>query len=242
MAVSYGGNYNSVSEITGPSGWYTINSAAGSCQTYVDQSYDGGGWALVLADRAFTAGMNNLTYVDATTKCNFRTGGTNNGSNTVVPERSKLSGLADYNVFVAPLFWPMLAGRASSGKVTVVQYVSGTNGSALSATGSHNKRYRWRFDSFNSRLGFVGATGISDETGTGAPGLYSYHSNGSYSLSTYDVDQDAHGGNCSTFYNNYPFWYGGCWNGNYFAEGGYADGPYWSGSGSGFQYGAVYIK
>jgi len=243
MSVHYNARYNSVSEIKGPSGWYIINTAAGPCQTYVDQTYDGGGWCLVLANRAFTAGMNNLTYVDATTKSNFRTGGTNNGTNTVVPEGSKLSSLADYNVFIAPLFWPMLAGRASSGKVTVVQYVSGTNGTALNATGSHNKRYRWRFDSFNSRWGFVGATAISDETGTGSPGFYRYHAAESYSLTTYDVDQDAYGGNCSTLYNNNPWWYGACWDGNYFAGGGYQDQANWTGAGSDlYQYGAVYIK
>jgi hypothetical protein len=243
MGTNYNGRYNSVSEITGPSGWYTINTAAGPCQTYINQSYDGGGWCLVLANRQNTGGMNNLTYVDATTKSNFRTGGSSQGANTVVPEGSKLSSLADYNVFIAPLFWPMLAGRASSGKVTVVQFVSGTNGTALNATGSHNKRYRWRFDSFNSRWGFVGATGISDETATGSPGMLNYHAANGFSLTTYDVDQDTNGGNCATYYNNNPFWYGSCWSGNWFAGNGYADAPYWDSSGSDYwQYGAVYIK
>lgn len=243
MGIHYNGRYNSVSEVRGPSGWYTINTTAGPCQTYIDQSYDGGGWCLVLANRGSTAGMNNLTYVDATTKCNFRTGGTNNGSNTTVPEGSKLATLADYNVFIAPVFWPLLAGRATSGKVTVVQFVSGTNGTALNATGSHNKRYRWRFDSFNSRWGFTGVVAVSDETSTGAPGFYSYHAGNGYSLTTYDVDQDVNGGNCSTYYNNNPWWYGSCWDGNYFAGGGYSDQANWAGAGSQlYQYGAVYIK
>jgi hypothetical protein len=34
MSVNYGARYNSVAEITGPSGWYIINTAAGPCHTY----------------------------------------------------------------------------------------------------------------------------------------------------------------------------------------------------------------
>ena len=66
--------------------------------------------------------------------------------------------------------------------------------------------------------------GIDDETGTGAPGFFSYHAN-SYSLTTYDRDQDGHSGNCSTSYGNQPWWYGSCWDGSYF---GHNNGPYWS--------------
>lgn len=237
MAVAYNARYNSVSEIKGPSGWYCINTSAGPCVTYVDQSYDGGGWCLVLANRASQGAFSNLTYVDATTNCNFR-------SNGNVVTTGKLKGLADHDVWVAPVFWPLLAGRVTSGKVTVVQYVAGTNGIALNATGSHNKRYRWRFDSFNSRWGFVGATGISDETGTGAPGFYSYHAVNGYSLTTYDVDQDVYGSNCAQQYGNTPWWYGACWDGHYFPNGGgYSNYPNWAGAGSQlYQYGAVYIK
>jgi hypothetical protein len=125
----------------------------------------------------------------------------------------------------------------------VVQFVA-TSAVALGSTGSHTKRYRWRFDNFNSTYAIVGATAIADETSTGSPGFYSYHAANGFNLSTYDNDQDAYGGgNCSTFYNNNPFWYGGCWSGNYFAGGGYADAPYWDGAGGDYHnYGAVYIK
>jgi len=63
-------------------------------------------------------------------------------------------------------------------------------------------------------------------------------------LTTYDNDQDAYGsGNCSTFYNNNPWWYGACWSGNYFAGNGYQDAPYWDSSTTDYhQYGAIYIK
>lgn len=241
MSIHYSPRYTSVSQIKGPSGWYIINTEAGPCQTYVNQEYDGGGWCLVLANRAYTAGLNNLSYIDATTNCNFRTDGTNNGTNTVVPFGSKLTSLANYNVWIAPVFWPLLAGRVTANKITVVQFVSTTNGTALN--GTHTKRYRWRFDEFNSNWGMTGVTSISDETSTGAPGFYGYHAANGFSLTTYDVDQDQNGGNCSTYYNNNPWWYGSCWSGNYFGGGGYLDAPYWDGSGSDYhQYGAVYIK
>jgi hypothetical protein len=124
----------------------------------------------------------------------------------------------------------------------VVQFVS-TAPVALGSTGSQTKRYRWRFDNFNSTYGITGATAISDETGTGAPGFYSTHAANGYNLSTYDNDQDTNGGSCSTYYNNNPWWYESCWSGNYFAGGGYQDAPYWNSSGPDYHnYGAVYIK
>ena len=230
--------------VKGPSGWYMIQTPYGPCHTYVNQDYDGGGWCLVLANRINTAGMNNLTYVDATTKCNFRTGGTANGSNTTVEAGSKLAALSNYNVWIAPCFWPALGYRADSSNITVVQFVSSTIGTGLNNTATHTKRYRWRFSNFNTRWAFQGVAAVSDETSTGAPGFYSYHAVNGYSLTTYDVDQDVNGGNCATYYNNNPFWYGSCWSGNWFGGGGgYADAPFWDSSGGDYHnYGAVYIK
>lgn len=243
MAVYYGGNYTDISKITGPSGFYNIRVGTDNVPVYIDQSYDGGGWVCVLANRAFTAGMNNLAFYDAVNSCNYRSGGTNNGTNTTVSVPTKLTSLANYNIWIGTKYWSSLAGRVTTGKVTVVQFVSGTNGTALSATGSHNKRYRWRFDAFNGTYGMTGVTALSDETGTGAPGFYSYHAANGYSLSTYDVDRDVNGGNCATYYNNNPWWYGGCWSGNYFAGGGHTDAPYWDSSTTDYHnYGAVYIK
>jgi hypothetical protein len=196
-----------------------------------------------MSNTAYTGGMNNLNYFDAVNTCNFRNPGTNNGTNTSRGVKG-LTGVSGYNSWIGLKYWQYLAGRVTSGKVMVVQFVS-TSPVALGSTGSQTKRYRWRFDNFNSTYGIVGATAISDETGTGTPGFYSYHAANGFSLSTYDNDQDAYGGgNCSTFYNNNPFWYGGCWSGNYFAGGGgYSDAPYWDSSTTDYHnYGAVYIK
>lgn len=242
MSVNFGGRYTSVSQITGPSGFYTIWLNYEPITIYVDQSYSGGGWVCVLANRAYTGGMSNLTFHDAVNSNNYRTGGTNNGSNTVVTQ-PKLSGLANYNIWIGTKFWPLLGYRENSSYITVVQFVSGTNGTALANTGVHNKRYRWQFTGFSSTYGFTSATSVSDETSTGVPGMYSYHAANGFSLTTYDMDRDAYGANCSALYNNNPWWYGACWDGNYFAGGSYADQPNWAGAGSQlYQYGAVYIK
>jgi hypothetical protein len=237
MGTYYGKAYSSVSQITGASGWYNVYVSGRKAFVYVNQDYDGGGWVLVLANRGGTGGMNNLTYNNAVFSSNYRT-----NSGFIAPNRT-FGALSNYNVWIGTSMWSGLAGRATSGKVTVVQFVSTSNGTALNSTGSHTKRYRWRFDNFTSTYAFSGVTAVSDETGTGSPGLYSYHALNGYSLTTYDNDQDVYGANCSTLYNNNPYWYGACWSGNYFAGGGYADNPYWDGSGGDYhQYGAVYIK
>ena len=239
MAIVYNGKYNRVSDIIGPSGWYWIDTELGPVHTYVNQDYDGGGWVLALANRSGQGAMSNLTYNDAVNTCNIRT-----NFNTPVPIGSKLIGLSNYDMWLGTKFWSTLSGRVTANKVTVVQFVASSNGVALNATGSHTKRYRWRFDNFNQTYGMVGAAAISDETGTGAPGLYSYHAANGFSLSAFDLDQDTLGGSCSTFYGNIPWWFGACWDGFYFSNGfGHANSPYWAGSGSDFHnYGAVYIK
>ena len=238
MGVHYNANYTSVSQVKGPSGFYNIDILGNNTKqfVYVNQDYDGGGWVCVLANRGATGGMNNLTYSNAVNSINYRSG------NAVSDPRSGSRSLADHNIWVGTQYWSALSGRVTSGKVTVVQFVSGTNGTALN--GSHTKRYRWRFDNFNGTYGMVGATAISDETSTGSPGFYTYHAAGGYNLTTFDNDQDVYGANCSSLYNNNPWWYGACWSGNYFAGGGgYADYPYWDSSGGDYhQYGAVYIK
>jgi len=244
MAVFYGGQYKSVADIQGPSGFYNILLDGVNVPVYVDQSYDGGGWVMVLANRRNTAGMNNLTYENAIQNCNYRTGGTANGTNTVVNPTSKLSGLADYNAWIGLRHWSRLAGRATANKITVVQFVSATVGATLSNTAAHTKRYRWNFNNFTSTFAFSGAAAVSDETSTGAPGFYASHAAAGAALTTFDRDQDGNSGNCATYYNNNPFWYTSCWSGNWFAGGsGYADAPHWVSSGAdNHNYGAVYIK
>jgi|TARA_R110000764_G_scaffold64338_1_gene135444 hypothetical protein len=239
--------YTSIDQVKGPSGFYNIQTSQGPVCVYIDQEYDGGGWAMVLANRGGTAGMTSLTYDDAINKSNYRTepssDDSTNTTHGVNPALTNLS-LSDVNTFIGLKFWFDLAQRETANRVTIVQFVSSTHGTPLSSTGSHNHRYRWDFAGWGTGYSFTTSTAIADETGTGVPGFYSYHSKGNRKLTTYDNDQDENGGNCSTYYNNNPFWYGSCWSGNYFGGGGYSDRPYWTSSNSANShlYGAVYIK
>ncbi len=236
MAMHFGGRYTSVSQITGPSGFYNIKVGNDNVVVYVDQEYDSGGWVCVMANRQGNGGMNNLTYYDAINTCNYRA-----SSSTTPAPLYNLNGLSNYNIWIGTKYWEALGKRHDSSNVTVVQFVSGTNGTPLS--GSHTKRYRWRFSNFTPTFAFSGVAAVSDETSTGSPGFYNNHAAGGYNLSSYDNDQDTNGGSCSSYYNNNPWWYESCWSGNYFAGGGYVDAPYWNSSGSDYhQYGAVYIK
>ena len=235
--------YYNVTDVPNTSGFYRIVINDEPVVVYIDQSYDGGGWVCVMANRRYTAGMNNLTYSDAINKCNYRVGGSDDATNTTITAGRQGDALADVNIFIGLKYWSALAGRASSGNVTIVQFSSGTNGTTLSDTSNHQQRYRWRFSSFTANYAFQSVTGISDETGTGSPGFISMASSGR-GLSTYDNDQDTNGGSCSSYYNNNPFWYTSCWSGNMFAGGGYIDGPYWTSSSATYsrQYMALYIK
>ena len=244
MAEIHGPRHNKVSDVRGPSGFYSIKLGGEYVTVYVDQEYDGGGWVCVLASRVGTGGMGNLTYSNAVNSSNYRTGGSADTPGPVVDPYTPLSGLSNYNIWIGTKYWELLGKRVNSSYVTVVQFVANTSGTALGSTGSHTKRYRWRFNSFSSTYAFTGVAAISDETSTGSPGLYGYHAANGFSLTTYDNDQDVYGANCSTLYANNPWWYGACWDGNYFAGGGYyADKPNWSGAGTDLHnYGAIYIK
>lgn len=243
MALGYGNKkvYNSAAEITGPSGWYMIRVGGKPRPFYVNQDYDGGGWVLVMANRRYTAGMNNLKWNDAMYSVNYRHGGSDDATNELGIGRSSPP-LSDFNAWVGLNFWRELAGRASSGKITVVQYTANTNGVPLN--GTHNQRIRFNGTHFNTNGAFQGKALNSLEVnnnGWGNSGFYSMMGN---KLTTYDKDLDSNSGNCSTYYNNNPFFYTSCWTGNIFAGGGYVDGPYWTSSSSTYsqQYCGVYIK
>ena len=247
MATGYGKStiYDNASQITGPTGWYKINTSSGRAYPfYLDQGYDGGGWVLVMANRRYTSGMNNLKFNDAMNVPNYRHNGTDDATND--QGIGPTSTLANFNAWIGLNFWSELAGRATASTITVVQYTAATDGVALSSTGSHAQRIRFTGTGFNSTTGaFQGKSGTAtlelDTNGWGNSGFYNMMGN---PLSTYDQDNDTNGGNCSTYYNNQPFFYTSCWTGNIFAGGSYVDGPYWVSSVSPYpqQYCGVYIK
>jgi general secretion pathway protein G len=78
--------------------------------------------------------------------------------------------------------------------------------------------------------------------GANAPGLYYAHNNSPFT--TYDADHDSNSGNCATYYNNHPWWYTSCWDGNFFSGGSsYQEAAYWTGSTADYYaYGSIWIR
>ena len=200
-------------------GMYYLNPGGlGAQQFYCDFTYDNQRvWVLVLANRANTGGMTNLTYANAT-GATINTSGTYNSS-------------LGFNLWVGLNYWKHLGN-------TICQIVAG---SPMNLTSTPSKRARWKFNGFTSTYAFIHPRDVTVDIGD-TPGWYAYHAVNGYSLTTYNNDQDAWGGNCSQNYGNQPWWYGACWDGNYFAGGGYQDAPYWVGSGGDYySYGAAYL-
>ena len=206
-----------------PTGFYWLNPGnLGVIKLWCDMSYRGGGWALVMCNRAGTGGMPNITYSSAVQSVNVR--------------RAYTSDL-DFNLFVGTQYWVSLG-------LNVAQFCS-IGIRHLGDISQHTKRYRWSYTGMSGTYGFQGAAAVIDETSTGAPGFYAYHAVNGFSLTTYDNDQDVHPSNCANFYGGHPFWFGACWSGNMWGStsGDYADAPYWDSSGGDFHnYMAVYLK
>jgi hypothetical protein len=200
-------------------GIYWLNPGGlGANQFYVNFDFDSTrAWVMVIANRQGTGAVGSLTYANAT----------NPVINTVGTYNSSLG----FNLWVGLQYWPYLGN-------TLCQYVSP---SATGLSGSHSKRSRWKFSGWSSTYAFLYPRGIVNDVGGSTPGLYAYHATNGYSLSTYNNDQDAYGSNCSANYGNNPWWYGACWDGNYFGfdQNGAV---YWSGSsGDNYPYGAIFL-
>ena len=216
-------------------GWYWIAAGNDVGRFWVDMSYSGGGWVLVLNNRTGNGGMPSLSYVDATTKViNFRsTSSTSPGVNYGEHYTPN-----NFNLWVGLDAWKSIIDANSSFK-KIVFFVS-TSYRTLGDTGNHTKRSSWSWTGWSSTYALQGASSLSNEVGASTPGWYNYHIANGYSLTTFDRDQDAYGSNCSTSYNNAPWWYGACWSGNIW---GYDGAPYWESSGADYHnYAAAYIK
>jgi hypothetical protein len=200
-------------------GIYWLNPGGlGANQFYLNFDFDSTRvWTMVIANRINTSGMSNLTFANAT--------------GAVVNSRGTYDANLNFNLWVGLNYWPYLGN-------TINQYVST---SATGLSGSHTKRSRWKYSGWASNYSFLYPRSIVNDVGGSTPGWYSYHAVNQFSLSTFD---NANGNTCgcSAQYINNPFWYGCCWSGNYFAGGGYADAPYWDGSGGDYHnYGAAFL-
>ncbi len=215
-------------------GWYWLSVGGTTSQFWVDMDYDGGGWVLVINNRAGNGAMPYVTYVNATTQNINSTGNYGTASGDYTP--------ANFNLWAGLTAWKNIAD-ATAGSNTVVMFVA-TAYKTLADINNHTKRARFTWTGWSATYAWQGAASYVNEKGSTTAGLWSYHITNGYSLSTYDVDQDAGGSNCSVNYGNSPWWFGNCWDGFYFPNGGgYADYVNWSGAGSDLHnYGAIYVR
>lgn len=211
-------------------GMYYLNPGnLGVNQFYIDfTTYPGKPMVLVLANRQGSNGFPSLTYANAT--------------NPVVNTTGTYNSSLDCNVWVGLSYWRYLGNWVVQGCKGYQQTYNSTQNVTM---GNMDVAGKFKFAGWNSTYGFQWGGSWTQIAGSGASGLYNYHVANTYSLTTYDNDQDAYGSNCSLLYGNNPWWYGACWSGSYFGggnSGGYANAPYWDGSGSiYYAYGAIYM-
>jgi|688.fasta_scaffold01939_23 hypothetical protein len=218
-----------VANPSAPSGWYWIKTNNVARQYWVDNTYDGGGWVLV-GSHPINVSIQALTYAQAAESYS------GNASSTYGTGDPK-----SYSVWVGLNGWDAIATANAAGRNFV--YYTANSQVSLGSTASHVRRSRWKWSGWNSLYSWNNANTLINEVGASTPGLWYYHM--SYNFTTYDRDQDAYSANCATLYNNAPWWYGACWDGNFWGGNGsgYANAAFWTGSGGDYyNYGAMYVK
>lgn len=215
-----------------PTGWYWVKIGGVPMRLWVDMDYDGGGWTLVASHPI------NVS-IPATTYANGIGTGTTTSSSTYATGDPK-----SYSLWVGLQTWDSVVSANNAGR-NMVYYTAGSQ-VALGATGSHNRRSRWKWNGWNTSYAWINPNSLSNEVGGTTPGFWSYHISNGYNFTTYDNDQDAYSANCSTSYGNAPWWYGACWDGNFWGgngSGGHANAAFWTSSGGDYyNYGAIYVK
>lgn len=217
-----------------PTGWYWIKVNGVPYQFWVDNTYDGGGWVLVLS-RIVNVSIPSVTYAAGTT-------GTD-----IIASSGFVRGTTDqrnYTTFVPLNVWsaiPLANGNTNK------KFMMHTASSAGSPGSSDQRRSRWTWGGWSSTYVWNNTLSLSNEIGGETPGLWNYHIANGYNFTTYDTDQDVYTSNCSSVYANAPWWYGACWDGS--PWGGNSTGAqygnifHWTGSGTNtYNYGAMYVK
>jgi hypothetical protein len=216
-----------------PTGWYWLQINNIPTQVYIDNVYNGGGWVLV-ATHTINVSIPTLTYVQTTV------GTTQLGSSgfTVGTGDPK-----QYTTLMPLKQWTYITTANAAGN-NFVYFTAGSQ-VELGNTGAHSRRSRWTWTGWSGTYAWQGTSGLTNEVGGTTPGLWTSHASIGLNWSTYDNDQDTYSGNCSSSYNNAPWWYDACWDGNFWGGNGsgYQNAAFWTGSGSDYyNYGAFYVK
>ena len=213
-----------------PTGWYWLAINGVPTQVYVDNVFSGGGWVLV-ATHANGVSIPALTYAQTTTN---------------LPQLGSSGftiGVGDpklYSCLMPLKQWTYITTANNAGN----KFIQFAANSAQELSGTHVRRSSWSWTGWSATYAWQGLSGLSNDVGGTTPGLYTYAASG-YNWSTYDNDQDTYSGNCASSYNNSPWWYNACWDGNFWGGNGsgYQNNIFWTGSGSDYyNYGAWYIR
>jgi hypothetical protein len=212
-------------------GWYWITVNGTPTQYWIDMDYDGGGWVLV-GSHPVNVSIPALTYTQAA-----------EGFGGYASSTYGTGDPKSYSMWVGLNGWNAIATANAAGR-NIVYYTANSQVS-LGSTGSHARRSRWKWNGWNSAYSWNNPNSLVNEVGGTTPGFWSYHIASNFNFTTYDRDQDTNSGNCATYYNNAPWWYGACWDGSFWGGNGsgYANAAFWTSSGGDYyNYGAIYVK
>ena len=221
------------------SGWYWLNLDGYVDRYYIDMDYDGGGWVLA-GSRPYNTRLVDANYQKTAKLLNYATSAGYNPADTPYTDPHNWG----FCCWLSLSAWEIICrnNQRTGGPKQCVFYVS-DRPRRLGEIYNHSKRSRWEWDGWSPTYAWRGGRNLKNEVGGSTPGLYASHIANGWSWSTYDVDQDAYSSNCASNYSG-PFWYGACWDGNFWPDGGgYSPYVNWTGAGSDqHNFGAIYIR
>ena len=201
-------------------GLYTIDpDGTGSLApitTYCDMA--NGGWTLVLLNSPYSVPP-QPSWSDA---INF---------NSVMGNQTgNLNG--DYDQLVGLGYWNYLGNE--------LRAETGSSSSSISHRATYN---------FSLNSGNYYSIALSTEAipiGGTSPGLKYFSAANSYGFTTYEADHDVYSANCANSYGQTPWWYGACWDGNFWGggtSGSYQNKPFWTGASTDYyDWGAIWVR